>query len=102
MLAINANTPSLANQASYGLAASVWRRDIDIVIRVGRKSRAGTVWANTFMQGAAELPFGGYRQSGPGREPGRNAVADYTEEKTFHVHTGPRTSWWLPQGTGRD
>ena len=37
-------------------------------------------------------------QSGVGRELGRNAVADYTEEKTFHVHNGPRTSWWLPRG----
>ena len=50
------------------------------------------------MDGTPELPFGGYRQSGIGRELGRNAVKDYTEEKTFHVHTGPRTNWWLPRG----
>ena len=67
-------------------------------IGVGRGVRAGTVWVNTFMDGTPELPFGGYRQSGIGRELGRNAVKDYTEEKTFHVHTGPRTSWWLPRG----
>ena len=66
--------------------------------RVGRGVRAGTIWVNTFMDGTPELPFGGYRQSGIGRELGRNAVKDYTEEKTFHVHTGPRTSWWLPRG----
>jgi betaine-aldehyde dehydrogenase len=46
------------------------------------------------MDGTPELPFGGYRQSGFGRELGRNAVKDYTEEKTLHVHTGPRTAWW--------
>ena len=91
---------ALANQASYGLSASVWSRDLDTVTEVGRKVRAGTVWANTFMDGFAELPFGGFKQSGLGRELGRNAVADYTEEKTFHVHNGPRTNWWLdPKST---
>jgi betaine-aldehyde dehydrogenase len=91
---------ALANGAAYGLSASVWSRDIDTVMGVGRKVRAGTVWANTFMDGAPELPFGGYKQSGLGRELGRNAVADYTEEKTLHVHNGPRTSWWLPRRGG--
>ena len=88
----------LANATDYGLSASVWSRDIDIAVGVGRGVRAGTIWVNTFMDGTPELPFGGYRQSGIGRELGRNAVKDYTEEKTFHVHTGPRTSWWLPRG----
>ena len=89
---------SLANSTSYGLSSSVWSRDLDTAIGVGRGVRAGTVWVNTFMDGTPELPFGGYHQSGIGRELGRNAVKDYTEEKTFHVHTGPRTSWWLPRG----
>ncbi len=89
---------ALANSTSYDLSASVWSRDVDTAIGVGRGVRAGTVWVNTFMDGTPELPFGGYHQSGIGRELGRNAVKDYTEEKTFHVHTGPRTSWWLPRG----
>ena len=93
---------ALANDASYGLSASVWSCDVDTVIGVGRKLRAGTVWANTFMDGAPELPFGGFKQSGLGRELGRRAVEDYTEEKTFHVHNGPRTSWWLPRRGGRE
>jgi len=88
----------LANATDYGLSASVWSREIDTAIAVGRGLRAGTVWVNTFMDGTPELPFGGYKQSGVGRELGRNAVKDYTEEKTFHVHSGPRTSWWLPRG----
>jgi acyl-CoA reductase-like NAD-dependent aldehyde dehydrogenase len=92
---------ALANSTSYGLSASVWSRGIDAAIGVGRGVRAGTVWVNTFMDGAPELPFGGYRQSGVGRELGRNAVKDYTEEKTFHVHNGPRTSWWLPRRAAR-
>ncbi len=87
----------LANATDYGLSASVWSRDIDTAVAVGRGVRAGTVWVNTFMDGTPELPFGGYRQSGVGRELGRNAVKDYTEEKTFHLHTGPRTAWWLPR-----
>ncbi len=88
----------LANSTAYGLSASVWSRDLDTAVAVGRGVRAGTVWVNTFMDGAPELPFGGRRQSGVGRELGRNAVKDYTEGKTLHVHTGPRTAWWLPGG----
>jgi betaine-aldehyde dehydrogenase len=88
----------LANATDYGLSASVWSRDVDTAIVVGRGIRAGTIWVNTFMDGTPELPFGGYRQSGIGRELGRSAVKDYTEEKTFHVHTGPRTDWWLQRG----
>ena len=88
---------SIANGVEYGLSASVWSRDFDTCIQTSRRLRAGTVWTNTFMDGAAELPFGGFRQSGLGRELGRNAVADYTEEKTLHLHCGPRTAWWLPR-----
>ena len=54
--------------ASYGLSASVWSRDLDTVIGVGRRVRAGTVWVNTFMDGTPELPFGGYQAVG--RRPG--------------------------------
>ena len=92
----------IANATDYGLSASVWSRDLDTAVAVGRGVKAGTVWVNTFMDGAPELPFGGYRQSGVGRELGRNAVKDYTEEKTFHIHTGPRTSWWLPRNGARN
>ncbi len=88
---------ALANATDYGLSAGVWSRDMDTAIAVGRGVKAGTVWVNTFMDGTPELPFGGYRQSGLGRELGRNAVKDYTEEKTLHIHTGPRTSWWVPR-----
>lgn len=85
---------AIANDIEYGLSAGVWSRDIDNCIRVGRGVRAGTIWMNTFMDGASELPFGGYRQSGLGRELGRHAVEDYTETKTLHMHLGPRTAWW--------
>jgi hypothetical protein len=71
-----------------------------IAVGGGRSVRAGTIPVDTYMDGTLELP--GYRQSGVGRELGRNAVKDYTEEKTFHVHTGPRRSWWLPRGARRN
>ena len=60
----------LANSTSYGLSPSVWSRDVDTAIGVGRGVRAGTVWINTFMDGTPELPLGGYYQSGIGRELG--------------------------------
>jgi betaine-aldehyde dehydrogenase len=86
---------TLANSTIYGLSASVWSKNMDTCLFIGRNVHAGTVWINTFMDGFSELPFGGYKQSGLGRELGRNAVLDYTEEKTLHFHSGPRTSWWL-------
>ncbi|AOF90390.1 aldehyde dehydrogenase family protein [Sinorhizobium sp. RAC02] len=87
----------IANAIDYGLSAGVWSRDFDTCLTVGRKVRAGTVWMNTFMDGASELPFGGYRQSGLGRELGRHAVEDYTETKTLNMHMGARTGWWMPR-----
>jgi acyl-CoA reductase-like NAD-dependent aldehyde dehydrogenase len=88
---------SIANSIDYGLSASVWSTNMDNCLNVGRRVRAGTVWMNTFMDGASELPFGGYRQSGLGRELGRHGVEDYTETKTLNMHVGPRTAWWVPR-----
>lgn len=87
----------IANSIDYGLSAGIWSRDFDTCLTIGRRVRAGTVWMNTFMDGAAELPFGGYRQSGLGRELGRHAVEDYTETKTLNMHIGGRTGWWMPR-----
>ncbi|MFP5077801.1 aldehyde dehydrogenase family protein [Rhizobium sp. YIM 134829] len=88
---------SIANAVDYGLSAGVWSRDFDTCLTIGRRIRAGTIWMNTFMDGASELPFGGMKQSGLGRELGRHAVEDYTETKTLNMHIGARTSWWMPQ-----
>jgi acyl-CoA reductase-like NAD-dependent aldehyde dehydrogenase len=92
-----AEAVDIANGTDFGLSAGVWSRDFDTCVSVSRGIHAGTVWVNTFMDGASELPFGGYKQSGLGRELGRNAVADYTEEKTLHFHCGPRRAWWSPR-----
>ncbi|TCR79048.1 aldehyde dehydrogenase family protein [Rhizobium sp. BK376] len=96
-----AEAVEIANSVDYGLSAGVWSRDFDTCLTIGRKVRAGTVWMNTFMDGASELPFGGYKQSGLGRELGRHSVEDYTETKTLNMHIGARTGWWMPQAADR-
>ena len=84
----------IANNTIYGLSAGVWTRDIDTAFTVSRGIRAGTIWINTFMDGYPELCFGGFNQSGLGRELGRFSIEEFTELKTVQVHLGPRTSWW--------
>jgi betaine-aldehyde dehydrogenase len=88
---------TIANSTLYGLSAAVWSQDYSTCITAARRIKAGTVWINTFLEGHAELPFGGYHESGIGRELGRNACEDYTETKTLHMHLGERTHWWLPR-----
>jgi betaine-aldehyde dehydrogenase len=84
----------IANGIIYGLSASIWTKDLDTAIMLSRKIDAGTVWVNTFMDGYPELCFGGYKESGIGRELGRFAVEEFTELKTILLHLGPRTNWW--------
>jgi len=75
----------LANQSMYGLAAGLWTRDIGKAHRVARAIRAGTVWINTYNNYDPAAPFGGYKQSGFGRDLGRHALDNYTETKTVWV-----------------
>lgn len=76
----------LANQTPYGLAATVWCRDIDIALRTARGVRAGTVAVNGYGEGDISTPFGGYRMSGfGGRDNGLEALEQYTELKTIWI-----------------
>lgn len=74
-----------ANDTIYGLAASVWTRDISIAHKMARRIRAGTVWINCHNVFDASLPFGGYKQSGWGREMGEEVLYNYTETKSVTV-----------------
>jgi phenylacetaldehyde dehydrogenase len=73
---------ALANDTPYGLAASIWSNDLTAVHRLVPKIRAGTIWVNTHGPVDANMPFGGFKQSGIGREHGRVGVEMYTEVKS--------------------
>jgi phenylacetaldehyde dehydrogenase len=71
-----------ANNTEYGLAAGIWTRDIKKAHALASKLRAGTVWINCYNVFDASLPFGGYKQSGWGREMGHEVLKNYTEVKS--------------------
>ena len=76
---------ALANSTIYGLAAGIWTRDIKKALRTAKAVQAGTVWINTYNMYDAASPFGGFKQSGFGRDLGMHALEGYTQVKSVWV-----------------
>jgi acyl-CoA reductase-like NAD-dependent aldehyde dehydrogenase len=75
---------TIANDTPYGLTAGIWAGNYEDALEVGAQLKAGSIWINNWHAVYPELPFGGYKQSGVGRELGPDALNEYTEAK--HVH----------------
>ena len=92
---------ALANSTRYGLGANVYTRDLETAVRCMRGIRAGTVWINDPLTDNDAGPFGGFKQSGLGRELGQEGLEAFQETKHVHIETkiAPK-EWWYPYGSG--
>ena len=79
----------LANDTRFGLAAGIFSNDVGRALRVTKAIRAGIIWVNTYRVVSPLAPFGGYKNSGYGRESGLQAIYDYTRPKTVWLNTSP-------------
>lgn len=83
----------IANSTLFGLSSGIWTSNVTSAMKFAKAVRSGTVWVNCWMDGFPEMPFGGYGESGVGRELGRQAIQEFTETKTIAIHTGTRKMW---------
>jgi betaine-aldehyde dehydrogenase len=84
----------LANDTQYGLANAVWTKDIDKAMIVSRALKSGSVWVNTAVDLTTQLPYGGYKESGVGRESGNMGMEEFTEVKGVKIHIGKRAPFY--------
>ncbi len=82
---------AIANDTRFGLAAAVWTRDIARALRMSQRLQAGTVWVNTYRAVSFMVPFGGYKDSGLGRESGQEAIQEYLQTKSVWINAGAAT-----------
>jgi len=82
---------AIANDVRFGLGSGVWTSDIGRAIRMSERIQAGTVWVNTYRAVSYLSPFGGYKDSGLGRENGMDAVREYLQVKSVWINTGAVT-----------
>jgi betaine-aldehyde dehydrogenase len=85
----------LANDSIYGLAGAVWTQDMNRAERVARQLRMGTVWINDYHPYFPQAPWGGYKQSGIGRELGHIGLEEYTEMKHVYMNLDPKPMNWF-------
>jgi aldehyde dehydrogenase (NAD+) len=76
---------SIANDSNFGLAAGIWTTNINRAMRTSSAINAGTVWVNTYRSVAVQAPFGGYKDSGFGRERGEVALNEFTNTKNVMI-----------------
>ncbi len=76
----------ISNDSEYGLAAAIWTNDIKKAVNTARALRAGIVWINDSQPAPTEMPWGGYKQSGIGRELGKHGMDDFLEDKALYIN----------------